>query len=138
MSNWVRLSGNIQQLCAPVSRRRAKYELKHVVRTHLAANDAAFNCVVEQEDKEGVRGVTLSKELMAIAGAVGYCRVHSILGRWQDTRRLETAGLLAVSPQTTSRAIYGLSPIRKHISLSVSGCSASGCPHSCAAPVVDL
>jgi hypothetical protein len=48
--------------------RRAKYELKHVVRTHLAANDAAFNCVVEQEDKEGVRGVTLSKELMAIAG----------------------------------------------------------------------
>jgi 3-ketoacyl-CoA synthase len=49
--------------------RRAKYELKHVVRTHLAANDAAFNCVVEQEDKEGVRGVTLSKELMAIAGA---------------------------------------------------------------------
>lgn len=51
-----------------VPRRRAKYELKHVVRTHLAANDAAFNCVVEQEDKEGTRGVTLSKELMAIAG----------------------------------------------------------------------
>jgi hypothetical protein len=41
------------------------------VRTHLAANDAAFNCVVEQEDKEGTRGVTLSKELMAIAG--GWC-----------------------------------------------------------------
>jgi hypothetical protein len=48
--------------------RRAKYELKHVVRTHLANNDAAFNCVVEQEDSEGVRGVKLSKELMAIAG----------------------------------------------------------------------
>jgi 3-ketoacyl-CoA synthase len=39
-----------------------------VVRTHLANNDAAFNCVVEQEDSEGVRGVKLSKELMAIAG----------------------------------------------------------------------
>lgn len=48
--------------------RRAKYELQHVVRTHLAANDAAFNCVVEQEDPEGTRGVKLSKELMAIAG----------------------------------------------------------------------
>lgn len=48
--------------------RRAKYELKQVVRTHLAANDAAFNCVVEQEDQQGVRGVKLSKELMAIAG----------------------------------------------------------------------
>jgi hypothetical protein len=54
--------------CLCAAPRRAKYELKHVVRTHLAANDAAFNCVVEQEDKEGVRGVTLSKELMAIAG----------------------------------------------------------------------
>eukprot|EP00879_Flechtneria_rotunda_P017594 GHRR01018444.1.p1 GENE.GHRR01018444.1~~GHRR01018444.1.p1 ORF type:complete len:456 (+),score=130.64 GHRR01018444.1:379-1746(+) len=47
---------------------RSKYELQHVVRTHLAANDAAFNCVVEQEDAEGTRGVKLSKELMAIAG----------------------------------------------------------------------
>jgi hypothetical protein len=52
--------------------RRAKYELKQVVRTHLAANDAAFNCVVEQEDKEGTRGVTLSKELMAIAGGIDW------------------------------------------------------------------
>jgi hypothetical protein len=55
-------------LFVPCCCRRAKYELKHVVRTHLANNDAAFNCVVEQEDSEGVRGVKLSKELMAIAG----------------------------------------------------------------------
>ena len=60
--------------------RRAKYELKHVVRTHLAANDAAFNCVVEQEDKEAIRGVKLSKELMAIAGVLwcAYRRYDSI------------------------------------------------------------
>lgn len=47
---------------------RAKYELQHVVRTNLAANDAAFNCVYECEDEAGTRGVRLSKELMAIAG----------------------------------------------------------------------
>ncbi|KAI8464760.1 MAG: FAE1/Type III polyketide synthase-like protein-domain-containing protein [Monoraphidium minutum] len=47
---------------------RAKYELQHVVRTNLAANDAAFNCVYEGEDEDGTRGVRLSKELMAIAG----------------------------------------------------------------------
>ena len=47
---------------------RAKYELQHVVRTNLAANDAAFKCVYEAEDEGGVRGVSLSKELMAIAG----------------------------------------------------------------------
>jgi 3-ketoacyl-CoA synthase len=47
---------------------RAKYRLKHVVRTNLAASDAAFQCVYEQEDATGHRGVRLSKELMAIAG----------------------------------------------------------------------
>ncbi len=37
--------------------RRAKYALQHVVRTNLAANDAAFQCVYEQEDDSGNRGV---------------------------------------------------------------------------------
>ena len=48
--------------------RRAKYELQHVVRTNLAANDTAFNCVFEVEDEQGVRGVRLGKELMGVAG----------------------------------------------------------------------
>jgi 3-ketoacyl-CoA synthase len=47
---------------------RSKYRLRHVVRTNLAASDAAFQCVYEQEDAQGQRGVRLSKELMAIAG----------------------------------------------------------------------
>jgi hypothetical protein len=72
-------------------RRRAKYELKHVVRTHLAANDAAFNCVVEQEDSEGVRGVKLSKELMAIAGGL-YQPIQSI------TRVSSKTGNLGAGP----------------------------------------
>ena len=40
----------------------------HVLRTNLASNDAAYNCVYETEDEEGHRGVRLSKDLMAIAG----------------------------------------------------------------------
>ncbi|GBF88380.1 hypothetical protein Rsub_01092 [Raphidocelis subcapitata] len=47
---------------------RSKYELRHVVRTNLAANDTAFNCVFEIEDEAGVRGVKLAKELMSVAG----------------------------------------------------------------------
>jgi 3-ketoacyl-CoA synthase len=47
---------------------RAKYELQHVVRTNLAANDAAYGCVFETEDDSGIRGVKLSKELMSVAG----------------------------------------------------------------------
>jgi hypothetical protein len=54
-----------------------------VVRTNLAANDAAFNCVFEVEDEAGVRGIRLAKELMVVAGeapAAGW--VGLWLGGW--------------------------------------------------------
>ena len=47
---------------------RAKYQLLHVVRTHKGADDAAYNCVFQKEDPDGVVGVKLDKSLMAIAG----------------------------------------------------------------------
>nr|QYJ54440.1 3-ketoacyl-CoA synthase-like protein [Consolida ajacis] len=51
-----------------VDRRRAKYKLVHVVRTHRGADDKAFRCVYQEQDDHGKVGVSLSKELMAIAG----------------------------------------------------------------------
>jgi 3-ketoacyl-CoA synthase len=63
--------------CSAVSCRRSKYTLRHVVRTNLAANDAAYGCVFETEDDSGVRGVKLSKELMSVAGVCACaCRVR--------------------------------------------------------------
>ncbi|KAL4320240.1 hypothetical protein GQ457_18G021520 [Hibiscus cannabinus] len=47
---------------------RAKYRLVHVVRTHKGADDKAYRCVFEEEDREGNVGISLSKDLMAIAG----------------------------------------------------------------------
>ncbi|KQK20626.1 3-ketoacyl-CoA synthase 6-like [Brachypodium distachyon] len=47
---------------------KARFWLAHVERTILAANDAAYRCVHVEEDDEGNRGLTLSKDLMAIAG----------------------------------------------------------------------
>ena len=47
---------------------RAKYELLHVVRTHMGQDDAHYQCVYQREDSEGKPGVHLSKELMRIAG----------------------------------------------------------------------
>ncbi|PSR84937.1 3-ketoacyl-CoA synthase [Actinidia chinensis var. chinensis] len=47
---------------------RAKYRLLHVVRTHRGADDKAYRCVYEEEDPEGKVGISLSKDLMAIAG----------------------------------------------------------------------
>lgn len=50
-----------------VDRRRAKYGVVHVVRTHRGSHDWAFRCVY-QEDDVGKTGVSLSKDLMAMAG----------------------------------------------------------------------
>lgn len=49
-------------------KKRAKYELVHTVRTHKGADDKCFQCVFQEEDEAGKMGVSLSKELMAVAG----------------------------------------------------------------------
>ncbi|XP_059459621.1 3-ketoacyl-CoA synthase 11-like [Corylus avellana] len=49
-------------------RRRSKYRLVHTVRTHKGADDKCFSCVTQQEDSTGKIGVSLSKDLMAVAG----------------------------------------------------------------------
>ena len=49
-------------------RRRSKYQLIHTVRTHKGADDKCFSCVTQEEDSTGKIGVTLSKDLMAVAG----------------------------------------------------------------------
>ena len=46
-----------------------RYQLLHLVRTHTGAKDEAYRCVFQEEDDEGLVGVSLSKELMQVAGA---------------------------------------------------------------------
>ncbi|XP_038699196.1 3-ketoacyl-CoA synthase 11-like [Tripterygium wilfordii] len=47
---------------------RSKYRLVHTVRTHKGADDKCFSCVTQQEDSTGRIGVSLSKDLMGVAG----------------------------------------------------------------------
>ena len=47
---------------------RSKYQLVHTVRTHKGADDKCFSCVTQREDSTGRVGVSLSKDLMAVAG----------------------------------------------------------------------
>ncbi|KAL3622316.1 inositol polyphosphate kinase kcs1 [Castilleja foliolosa] len=49
-------------------RGRAKYRLAHTVRTHKGADDNSYNCVYQREDDKGSVGVSLARELMAVAG----------------------------------------------------------------------
>ncbi|KAJ7233295.1 hypothetical protein O6H91_16G028600 [Diphasiastrum complanatum] len=48
--------------------RRAKYKLLHTVRTHKGSDDKAFQSVIQEEDDQGLVGVSLSKHLMEVAG----------------------------------------------------------------------
>lgn len=52
----------------PSDRHRSKYQLIHVVRTHKGADDRGYKCAFQQEDEAEYRGVSLSKDLMAVAG----------------------------------------------------------------------
>lgn len=49
-------------------RSRSKYQLVHTVRTHKGADDSSYSCVYQREDDKGTIGVSLAKELMAVAG----------------------------------------------------------------------
>lgn len=49
-------------------RKRSKYELVNTVRTHKGADDKCYNCVYQREDDKGIVGVSLARELMAVAG----------------------------------------------------------------------
>lgn len=47
---------------------RSKYQLVHTVRTNKGADDKCFSCVTQREDDNGKIGVSLSKDLMGVAG----------------------------------------------------------------------
>jgi len=49
--------------------RRAKYSLENVVRTHKGGDDRSFRCVQQEEDSEGIKGLSISRDLMEIGRA---------------------------------------------------------------------
>ncbi|KAL0457116.1 UNVERIFIED_CONTAM: 3-ketoacyl-CoA synthase 20 [Sesamum latifolium] len=49
-------------------RRRSKYELTHTLRTHKGADNRAYRCAFQEEDEEGKLGVSLSRDLIPVAG----------------------------------------------------------------------
>ncbi|BDA41114.1 3-ketoacyl-CoA synthase 2 [Coccomyxa sp. Obi] len=64
-----RMGGAAMVLTNRISERwRAKYELQHVVRVHLGADDTAYECVYQREDEKGAVGVELNRDLVKVAG----------------------------------------------------------------------
>jgi hypothetical protein len=56
----------------PRDARRAKYAIRNVVRTHLASDDVAYNCVIQMEDADG--NVSAARVRRRVAGAVSGVR----------------------------------------------------------------
>jgi 3-ketoacyl-CoA synthase len=52
----------------PADSKLRKLKLLHVIRTHKGADDLNFGCVVQREDDRGTVGVSLSKDVMKVAG----------------------------------------------------------------------
>lgn len=50
------------------ARSRSKFQLVHTVRTHKGADKKCFQCVYQEEDSRGTTGVSLSRDLMSVAG----------------------------------------------------------------------
>ncbi|KAF3590573.1 hypothetical protein DY000_02027870 [Brassica cretica] len=48
-------------------RKRAKYKFVHTVRVHTGSDDRSYGCATQEEDEDGLVGVTLSKDLPMVA-----------------------------------------------------------------------
>ena len=70
ISNCLFRMGGVALLLSnrPSDARRAKLELRDIVRTHTGQEDTSFNCVELGPDEEGKVGVSLSKDLIKVAG----------------------------------------------------------------------
>ena len=49
-------------------RRHSKYQLIRTLRTHKGADDKCYNCVIQKEDMDKQLGISLSKDLLTVAG----------------------------------------------------------------------
>ncbi|KAI9071504.1 hypothetical protein K1719_046533 [Acacia pycnantha] len=52
----------------PSDRHRSKYQIIHTLRTHMASDDRSYNCVIQRDDDQNMIGISISKDLMNIAG----------------------------------------------------------------------
>ncbi|KAK1279685.1 3-ketoacyl-CoA synthase 7 [Acorus gramineus] len=49
-------------------KKTAKYVLKELVHTNLASDNKSYECIFQQPDEEGIVGVSLSRDILQVAG----------------------------------------------------------------------
>ena len=56
----------------------AKYELMHSVRSHIGADDDAFNAIRQREDEDGIRGILLQRNVVPTAATALKTNIASL------------------------------------------------------------
>ena len=59
-------------------RKVAKYELLHSVRSHIGADDDAFNAIRQREDEDGIRGILLQRNVVPTAATALKTNIASL------------------------------------------------------------
>lgn len=72
----------------PAARRTAKFELLHTIRTHHGADDAAYNAAIQADDANGSIGVSLTKDLVRVAGVALRDHISTLAPRVLPTTEL--------------------------------------------------
>ncbi|CAK0756109.1 hypothetical protein CVIRNUC_002426 [Coccomyxa viridis] len=62
----------------PADRGVAKYELMHSVRSHIGADDDAFNAIRQREDEDGIRGILLQRNVVPTAATALKTNIASL------------------------------------------------------------
>nr|GMD36013.1 3-ketoacyl-CoA synthase 17-like [Ipomoea batatas] len=110
----------------PARRRVAKMELVDSLRTHHGADDGAYRAAFQEEDRDGLTGVSLTKDLIRVAGEG--LRKHitilapRVLPLNQLGRYLVAALTTALSPGGKSkRAVPDLTTAFEHMCIHTGG-----------------
>lgn len=53
----------------PSHRRRSNYEVHHAVHTNTASSDVAYRCLYQEEDSDGITGITATRNLITAASS---------------------------------------------------------------------
>ncbi|KAK2645730.1 hypothetical protein Ddye_020925 [Dipteronia dyeriana] len=69
-------------------KRKAKYELQHLVRTNRAKDDQSYNCVFQDVDSEMKLWVSISKDTVKVAGDALKTNIGSICRKMRIQSRL--------------------------------------------------
>ena len=62
----------------PGDARRAKYEMMLTVRSHIGADDDAFNAIRQREDEDGIRGICLQRNVVPTAALALKTNISSL------------------------------------------------------------